>query len=221
VVDIINLTADFFTKTPTLAPYLRNLPGNIHTVLLALIWFSIAQGGLAVLAITSVARWAADDSSGVLELQLAEPVPRWGVLAERAIELLLLLVVISFTASAVILALAPAQGLTIDVGRMLVATALLVPFALTLAAVGALLAGWRPRAAVVVLSTITAISYLVFQLGPVLKWPVWADNLSVFPLYGTPLITPVFVGGLFAMLGIVVVGFAAAGVTLARRDIAA
>jgi hypothetical protein len=31
----------------------------------------------------------------------------------------------------------------------------------------------------------------------------------------------VFVGGLIAMLGIVVVGFAAAGVTLARRDIAA
>jgi ABC-2 type transport system permease protein len=221
VVDIINLTADFFTKTPTLAPYLRDLPGDIHTVLLALIWFSIAQGVLAILAITHVSRWAADDSSGVLELQLAEPVPRWGVLLERAAELLVLLVVIAFAASAVILALAPAQGLTIDVGRMLVATALLVPFALTLAAVGALLAGWRPRAAVVVLSTVTAISYLVFQLGPVLKWPDWADNLSVFQLYGTPLITPVFVGGLIAMLGVVVVGFAAAGVTLARRDIAA
>jgi ABC-2 type transport system permease protein len=221
VVDIINLTADFFTKTPTLVPYLRNLPGDVHTVLLALIWFSIAQGVLAVLAIISVSRWAADDSSGVLELQLSQPVSRWGVLIERGAELLLLLAVISFAASAVILALAPAQGLTIDAGRMLVATALLVPFALTLAALGALLAGWRPRAAVVVLSTVTAVSYLVFQLGPVLKWPDWADNLSVFQLYGTPLITPVFVGGLIAMLGIVVVGFAAAGVTLARRDVAA
>jgi ABC-2 type transport system permease protein len=221
VVDIINLTADFFTKTPALAPYLRNLPGDVHTVLLALIWFSIAQGVLAILAIVYVSRWAADDSSGVLELQLAEPVPRWGVLVERAAELLLLLVVISFAAGGVILALAPAQGVTVDAGRMLIATALLVPFALTFAALGALLAGWRPRAAVVVLSTVTAVSYLVFQLGPVLKWPAWADNLSVFQLYGTPLITPVFVGGLIAMLGIVVVGFAAAGVTLARRDIAA
>jgi len=221
VVDIINLTAEFFAKTPTLAPYLRDLPGDVHTVLLALIWFSVAQGVLAILAITYVSRWAADDSSGVLELQLAQPVPRWGVLAERAAELLLLLVVITFAATAVILAIAPAQGLTVDVGRMLIATALLVPFALTFAALGALLAGWRPRAAVVVLSTVTAVSYLVFQLGPVLKWPDWADNLSVFQLYGTPLITPVFVGGLISMLGIVVVGFAAAGVTLARRDIAA
>jgi ABC-2 type transport system permease protein len=220
-VDIINLTADFFTKTPALAPYLRNLPGDVHTVLLALIWFSIAQGVLAILAIVYVSRWAADDSSGVLELQLAQPVPRWGVLIERAAELLLLLVVISFAAGGVILALAPAQGVTVDAGRMLIATALLVPFALTFAALGALLAGWRPRAAVVVLSTVTAVSYLVFQLGPLLKWPRWADNLSVFQLYGTPLITPVFIGGLIAMLGIVVVGFAAAGVTLGRRDIAA
>ena len=46
-------------------------------------------------------------------------------------------------------------------------------------------------------------------------------NLSVFQLYGTPPITPVFVGGLIAMLAIVVVGFGSAGVVLARRDIAA
>jgi ABC-2 type transport system permease protein len=221
VVDIINLTATFFEKTPSLAPYLRNLSGNIHTVLLALIWFSIAQGVLAILSITSVSRWAADDSSGLLEIQLAEPMPRWGVLAERVAELFTLIVVIAFTSMAVILALAPAQGLSIDVGSMLIATALLVPFALTFAAVGALLTGWRPRTAVVVLSTVTAISYLLFQLGPIFKWPVWVENLSVFQLYGTPLIASVSIGGLIAMLGIVVVGFGSAGVTLARRDIAA
>jgi ABC-2 type transport system permease protein len=221
VVDIINLTANFFAKTPSLAPYLRDLPGDVRTVLLALIWFSIVQGVLAILAITYVARWAADDSSGVLELQLAEPVPRWRLLVERAAELLLLVVVIAFAAAAVILAAAPAQGLRLDAGRVLEATALLVPFALTFAAVGALLAGWRPRAAVVVLSTVTVVSYLVFQLGPLLKWPDWADNLSVFQLYGTPLITPVFVGGLIAMLAIGVVGFTAAGIVLARRDVAA
>jgi ABC-2 type transport system permease protein len=221
VVDIINLTATFFERTPSLAPYLRNLSGDVHTVLLALIWFSIVQGVLAILSITSVSRWAADDASGVLEMQLAEPMPRWRVLVERIAELVVLLVVIAFVSTAVILALAPAQGLTIDVGKMLVATVLLVPFALTFAAFGALLAGWRPRAAVVVLSTVTAISYLLFQLAPLFKWPVWVENLSVFQLYGTPLITAVSVGGLIAMLGIVVVGFGSAGVTLERRDIAA
>ena len=127
----------------------------------------------------------------------------------------------SFVAMAVILALAPAEGIGVDAGKLLIATALLIPFALTFAAVGALLAGWRPRVAVVVLSTVGVISYLVFELGPLFKWPKWADNLSVFQLYGTPLITPVFVGGLIAMLAIVVVGFGSAGVALARRDVAA
>ncbi len=221
VVLLVNITATFFVSTPTLSPYLRGLPGDVHTVLLALIWLSFAQALVAIFAITTVSRWAADDSSGVLEMQLAEPLPRWGVLAERAAELILTVSLMSFAAMAAILALAPAQGITVDVRRLLGATALLVPFALTFAAVGALLSGWRPRAAVVALSTIAAISYLVFEIGPLFKWPAWADNLSVFQLYGTPLITPVFMGGLIAMLAIVVVGFGSAGVVLARRDVAA
>jgi len=168
-----------------------------------------------------VSRWSADDSSGVLEMQLAEPLPRWRVLAERAAELTVTVALMSFAAMAVILAIAPAQGISVDVGNLLSASALLVPFALTFAAIGALLSGWRPRVAVVALSTIAVISYLVFELGPLFKWPAWADDLSVFQLYGTPLITPVFVGGLIAMLAIAVVGFGTAGVALARRDVAA
>jgi ABC-2 type transport system permease protein len=221
VVLLVNATATFFASTPSLRPYLRGLGGDVHTVLLALIWLSFAQALLAILSITTVSRWSSDDSSGVLEMQLAEPLTRWRVLAERAIELTLTVTVASFVAMAVILVLAPAEGVVVDVGKLVIATLLLIPFALTFAAAGALLAGWRPRAAVVILSTVAVISYLDFELGPLFKWPSWADNLSVFQLYGTPLITPVFVGGLIAMLAIVVVGFGSAGVTLARRDVAA
>jgi putative exporter of polyketide antibiotics len=221
VVLLVNITATFFASTPTLSPYLRGLPGNVHTVLLALIWLSFAQALVAIFAITYVSRWSSDDSSGVLEMQLAEPIPRWGVLGERAAELTVTVTAMAFVAMTVILALSPAEGIPLDVGKMVSSTALLVPFGLTFAAVGALLAGWRPRVAVVTLSTITVISYLVFELGPLFKWPNWADNLSVFQLYGTPLITPVFVGGLIAMLAIAAVGFGSAGVVLARRDVAA
>lgn len=221
VVLLVNITATFFASTPTLSPYLRGLPGDVDTVLLALIWLSFAQALVAIFAITSVSRWSSDDASGVLEMQLAEPLTRRGVLAERAAELTATVTLMAFVAMAVILALAPAEGIPVDVGKLATSTALLVPFALTFAAVGALLAGWRPRVAVVVLSTVTVISYLVFELGPLFKWPKWADNLSVFQLYGTPLITPVFVGGLIAMLAIVVLGFGSAGVALARRDVAA
>jgi putative exporter of polyketide antibiotics len=221
VVLLVNTTATFFATTPSLSPFLRGLGGDVRTILLALIWLSFAQALLAIYAITSVARWSGEDSSGVLEMQLAEPVPRWRVLAERFAESTVMVAAISFVSMAVILALAPAEGIPVDTGRLVVATAMLIPFALTFAAAGALLSGWRPRAAVVVLSTVAAISYLVFELGPLFKWPSWADNLSVFQLYGTPLITPVFAGGLIAMLCIVVLGFGSAGVVLTRRDIAA
>ncbi|MFZ0129203.1 MAG: hypothetical protein WAL77_07255 [Candidatus Dormiibacterota bacterium] len=221
VVLLVNVTATFFASTPSLAPYLRGLAGDVHTVLLALIWLSFAQALVAIFAIASVSRWASEDSSGVLEMELAEPWSRWAVLRERAAELTVTLAVMAFAAMAVILALAPAESIPLDVGKLLNATALLIPFALTFAAVGALLAGWRPRVAVVVLSTITAISYFVFELAPLFKWPAWAGNLSVFQLYGTPLITPVFVGGLIAMLAIAVVGFGSAGFALTRRDVAA
>ena len=155
-------------------------------------------------------------------MQLAEPIPRWRVLAERAAEL----TVIDDRDLVRRHGRHPRPGASrrrspSTSGSCSIATALLIPFALTFAAAGALLAGWRPRAAVVVLSTVAVISYLVFELGPLFKWPAWADNLSVFQLYGTPLITPVFVGGLIAMLAIVVVGFGSAGVALARRDVAA
>ena len=221
VVLLVNVTATFFASTPSLSPYLRGLSGSVHTVLLALIWLSFAQALVAIFAITVVSRWSGEDLSGVLEMQLAEPITRWGVLGERAAELTAIVTIMSFAAMAVILALAPAEGIPLDVGKLLAATALLIPFGLTFAAAGALLAGWRPRAAVVVLSTVAVVSYFVFELGPLFKWPAWADNLSVFQLYGTPLITPVFVGGLIAMLAIVVVGFGSAGVVLARRDVAA
>ena len=71
-------------RRPSLSAYLRGLSGDIHTVLLALIWLSFAQALLAILAITTVSRWSSDDSSGVLEMQLAEPLPRWRVLLPSA-----------------------------------------------------------------------------------------------------------------------------------------
>ena len=37
VVLLVNITANFFASTPTLSPYLRGIPGDVHTVLLALI----------------------------------------------------------------------------------------------------------------------------------------------------------------------------------------
>lgn len=220
-VGLINVSATFFEKTPSLTAYLRGLPGDIHVVLLALIWFTIAEALIAVLAITHVARWTSEDDSGLLEMELSEPTSRLRLLAERAAELIVTLAVVSFISSTVIVLVAPVAGISIDAGSMYVATALLLPLGLAVAAVGAVLAGWRPRAAVGALVAATVVSYLVYQVAPLFRWPEWVADLSVFQLYGTPLVTAVFAGGLAALIGIAVIGFAAAGVTLQRRDVSA
>lgn len=220
IVSLAGVTYSFIANTPVMAGFLHGLIGDPHLVLLGVIWFSIAQGVLAILAVAYVARWANEDSSGVLEMELAEPRARWGVLLERGVELVLTLAITAFAASAVILLVAPSQSIAIPVGALMVATVLLIPFGLTFAAVGAVLAGWRPRVAVGVLSTVAVVSYLIFDLAPVFKWPGWVADLSVFQLYGTPLDSPVFVGGLVAMLGVVLIGFLCAGFLLQRRDVA-
>ncbi|MBV8301237.1 MAG: hypothetical protein JOY68_04885 [Candidatus Dormibacteraeota bacterium] len=220
VVAIINSAADLFTKTSSLAGFLRGLGGDIHVVLLGLIWFAFAQALFSVIAITYVWRWADDDSNGSLELELAQPVSRTAVTVERAAELLCFLVVVALVSSAVVLLVASATHINVALGNLVVATALLLPFGLTFAAVGAALAGFQPRVAVGVLATVSVVSYLLFQLAPAFRWPNWAADLSVFQLYGEPLVQPVFVGGLIAMLAVVVVGFGAGGALMQRRDVA-
>ncbi|HZU75406.1 MAG TPA: hypothetical protein VFA70_01490, partial [Dehalococcoidia bacterium] len=220
VVAIIHTAAGLFGPASALAPFLRGFGGNVEVVLVDLIWFAFAQMLIAVLAITYVSRWSDDDTSGWLAVQLAQPVSRLAVTAERMTELLIVITAVSGLSSVVVLLVAAANHITLSPRNVAVATALLIPFGMTFAAAGATLGGWRPRIAVGVLSTVAVLSYLLFQLAPTFRWPSWASDLSVFQLYGTPLINGVFIGGLVAMLAICVVGFPAAAVLMLRRDVA-
>jgi hypothetical protein len=101
-----------------------------------------------------------------------------------------------------------------------VAAALLLPFGLTFGAAGALFAAYRPRLALGVLSIVAVVSYLLYQAAPAFKWPSRVANLSVFQLYGTPLVTTVSVRGLIAMLAVVALGFGGGALAMSRRDIA-
>ena len=56
-------------------------------------------------------------------------------------------------------------------------------------------------------------------LGPVLGWPDWLLTLSVFQLYGTPLLSGIYWTGLWAMVAVVVVGFGAATLLMERREL--
>ncbi|HEY4025949.1 MAG TPA: hypothetical protein VGO86_05920, partial [Candidatus Dormibacteraeota bacterium] len=97
---------------------------------------------------------------------------------------------------------------------------LLVPFALTFAAAGAVADAEWPRAVVGVLGILAFASFLIYELAGLMGWPSWVANLSVFQLYGTPLLTGVNWSGRWAMLAVVVVGFGLATLLMQRREVA-
>jgi ABC-2 type transport system permease protein len=88
------------------------------------------------------------------------------------------------------------QAIPLPSGRLGLAAALLLPFGLSIGAAGAALAGWRPRVALMALGAAIAISFFLLEFGLIFGWPAWLLRLSVFELYGMPLVTGVWWPGL-------------------------
>jgi len=207
---------------PTLSQFFGNfVGGQLYTTFLGYFWLTFAQLLFAAFAITQVARWAAEDSDGRLELILSTPRSRASVVVERAIALTLGAALVAAVSGVAVALAAHSQAMDVNGEKLAEGTLLLVPFALVFAAAGAVLAAWNPRAAVGVLGGLAFASYLVDELGPLFRWPAWIQDLSAFKLYGTPLSTGIDHGGLAIMLAIIVVGFGASILLMERRDVGA
>ena len=186
---------------------------------ISVVWFGIAQLLLAGFAIHLVSAWASDDTEGILEAVLSMPQPRLGVIAERAAMAIVAIPIVTAIGSLAAWAAAAAFGVSLDLVAFLRASWLLIPFALTFAAVGAAASVSWPRAAVGVLGMLAFLSFIANEIVPLMNWPSWVANLSVFQLYGTPFISGVYWTGLWAMVGIVVVGFGLATLLMQRREV--
>jgi polyether ionophore transport system permease protein len=213
-------TVDLIEGSPGFRAYLTAVGhGDPYVALTGFFWFGIALLLLAVFAITQVARWSADDNEGRLEMTLSAPVSRTRVVLERAVALVLRLAIVVALSSTALDLGGAAANIHFDAGSLTVASLVLIPFGLSFAAIGAVLASRAPRATVAVLTTFTFLSYLITQLGPLLQWPDWALKLSVFNLYGTPLTSGVDWTGLWIMTAVTLVGFGMASLLMQRRDV--
>lgn len=213
-------TVDLMRSTPALQAYLALMGGsNPYQAMIGFFWFGTLELLLAVYAITHVARWTADEAEGRLEMVLSEPVSRWGVVAERSVALAITSASLIAAGTMAAAAVALTQQITLDAGRLLEAATLLLPFSLVFGTLGAVLAAYLPRAAVGVLAGYAVASYLYQQFGLLLRWPSQILDVSVFQLYGAPLVTGVYWTGLWTLLAVTLVGFSAALVLMQRRDI--
>ncbi len=210
---------DAMTDIPSMRPYLQQLGITSHETFVGAIWFGTAVLILSIYVIVQVNSWVADDAEGRLEAVLAAPVSRARVVLERLGTVLVATAVIVAASSLATYLTAQASDIVLDSGRLAVASALMLSVVLAFAALGHAVVGWQPRAAVIALSVVAAVSYFTQQLGPVFDWPEWVRNLSLYVLYGTPLSKGVDWLGLVTLLAISAVGTVVSVATMRRRDV--
>jgi ABC-2 type transport system permease protein len=206
------------------APWLGSVLGGVMTgaTYLSFSFFAFLPAILAIYAISQIEDWSSEEEEGRMEMLVSMPVPRWQVLLSKYAAVTLSLVVILAIVGVFVLASAPPSGVDLDTGSVATALFMVLPATLIVIAFGLALATWlkRPGAATPITIATVAAMFFLQSLGSVFKWPEAVLNLSVFHLYGQPLVQGIAWGGLTALvLGtLLFAGGSFAG--FARRDIA-
>jgi ABC-2 type transport system permease protein len=221
MVSVTRSAADALYSDPRLAAALqRAAPGPEYASLLGFIWFGLALLLLAGYAVVQVARWASQDRDGRVEMLLSTPISRWRVIVDRALEFAVASLLIVSGGYIGVAASLPFSRLPVDPGGVLAASLLLWPFALAFGGLGVAVASRWPRIAVPFLAVFAVVEYFFGDLAPLFKAPDWVANLSVFHLYGNPIVGATSRGAAISMLVVFLVGFAAAVVLMQQRDVA-
>jgi ABC-2 type transport system permease protein len=220
---IIKTVIDTLTtsSTPVMREYFQRAGLSGYDSFVGAIWLSTIMLVLSAYAIVQVQSWSADDAEGRLATVLSAPVSRGRVILERLVALLVAVGLICAAAGIAVYLVTTSQAIEIDGSKLALATALLVLIPLAFAAIGQLLAVWRPRSALVLLSTIAVASYFLVQFTPLFGWPEWVANLSLFSLYGMPMGGEVNWSGIAGLIGVTVVGTIGALFAVQRRDVGA
>jgi ABC-2 type transport system permease protein len=220
LVSLAKTVVDPLLSVRAFSPYFESfVRGNVYPSFLGFVWFNLAQLLFAAFAITQVARWSAEDADGRLELILSQPQSRVGVVIERMAVLAIAALVIASVSGEAVFYASHRQGIELNGQRLLAASLMLVPFALVFASIGSLLGAWNPRAAVGLLGAVAFASYMDAEISPLMKLPVWVQDLSAFKLFGRPLLDGVDGRSLAIMLLVVVIGVGSSILALQRRDI--
>jgi ABC-2 type transport system permease protein len=219
MVSIARGVVDSLVSLPAMRAFLTHgAQGDPYSAYVSAFWFGIGQLLLAGFAIHMVAGWASEETEGVLVAVLSTPRSRWSVMVERIGQAVIAIAVVVAAGSVAAYLTAAALGIKLDPTGIWNASWLEVPLGLTFAAAGAAGTYW-PRAAVGVLGLLAFVSFITYEIAPLVGWPDWVANLSVFRLYGNPLLSGIYWTGLWAMLAIVVVGFGLATLLMQRREI--
>ncbi|GCE05495.1 ABC transporter permease subunit [Dictyobacter aurantiacus] len=182
--------------------------------------FSFIPLLVVIFVFTLALQWARDLDKGRLELIFSTPQSRLRVLGEHIIVVLLVSLVTSLVIWLSTLVSAQVINIRVDSARIVAATLGILPLELIIAAtVYACAARLRAGTVQTVISLYLAWAYLVEFLRSVINAPDWLMSLSIFHVYGTPILDGWQWGPNLAMLGIASILFLLALLQFRRVDI--
>jgi len=190
-----------------------------HAGILSALLFLVLPLLLSLFAAAQAASMASQEQSGRLELELAYPLRRHWYFLQRSIALLIAIALAAAFAGGAFLATAASMDLDLDWRKAVIACLLLPLPASIVAAFGYALTGWRPRFVAAGVAAALGASFLFDLLAPALDLPAAVQKVSVFQLYGQPLLDGILWADLAVMVGLVLVFLAAGSMGFARRDI--
>ncbi len=212
--------ADELAKSPDIARTINSLfptfdlatAGGFIQLLVQLLYIVV---GFA--AATFVSGWAADESSGRLEVLLTTPLTRgsWairsavGVYAAIAVMTAIIALAIGLGAAA-----AGSDALTPVVGTIVIGL-----YAAGLAGIGIAIGGFRSSIAAEVVAVIVIVTYLIDLLAPALQLPDWVHQLALTSHLGQPMVGIWDPAGIVACLVLAGGGLVLAGWGIGRRDV--
>jgi ABC-2 type transport system permease protein len=211
-----------FASSPTVMNLIKNIGGGNASFDAGFLsaMFVLLPLFLMAFAVTQVNSWSADEQDGRLELVLATPQRRLGVLLGRFAALgsaTVFIGVMTLLASAVAAAVA---GLRLDSGNLAAATLGMIPLGLLIAAVGYLASGWlRTAADTGLLSFVLLIWFFISFIGPELNWPDATLRLSAFYYYGTPLLHGLQVTSVLGLVAVAAIALGLGALRFVRKDI--
>ncbi len=214
--------SSLFASSPTVMNLIKNIGGGSASFDAGFLsaMFVLLPLFLMAFAVTQVNGWSADEQDGRLELVLATPQRRLGVLLGRFAALssaTVFIGVITLLASAGAAAVA---GLKLDSGNLAAATLGMIPLGLLIAAIGYLASGWlRTAADTGLLSFVLLIWFFITFIGPELKLPDATLRLSPFYYYGTPLLHGLQLTSILGVVAVAAVALGLGALRFVRKDI--
>lgn len=219
LVSLTRTMVDAMLEIPSLRVYFERLGPAGYDTFVAVIWGSTAMLLVSLFAIFQVNTWVADDAEGRLETALAQPISRPRVVLDRIGSLLVAATVVLAGAAAVTWVSAARVSIPLSADRFVLGSVLMLTVPFAFGGIGSVVASFRPRLAVPLLTVVATTSYFTQQFAPLFDWPKWVENTSIYSLYGTPMTVGVDWAGIVALAALGIGGTAFGIVLMRRRDV--